>query len=218
MVSPIRFYFDFASPYAWFALDAIEKLARDHGRVVEWRPVLVWAVLKAHGIAPPLDVAIKREYLLADMMRSAAFHRVPYRPPAKLPTSSHLASRLHHAIAVRDPERAKAFGRDVFASFLVTGEDIADENVVLRLAARRGIAEEEAREAMKGPIGRARLAATIDAAIADKVCGSPFFILDGEPFFGADRLDQIAWRLSSRAVPGARALAEGSPAKGAGSM
>src|ERR1700687_3332211 len=31
MESPIRFYFDFASPYAWFALDAAEKLAADHG-------------------------------------------------------------------------------------------------------------------------------------------------------------------------------------------
>ena len=49
---------------------------------------------------------------------------------------------------------------------------------------------------MEGPLGRERLAAAVDAAIADKVCGSPFFIIDGEPFFGADRLPQIAWRLS----------------------
>jgi 2-hydroxychromene-2-carboxylate isomerase len=199
MAPAIRFYFDFASPYAWFALDGIEKLARDRDRVVEWRPILVWAVLKAHGIAPPMDVAVKREYFLADMARSAAFHRVSYRQPAKLPISSHCATRLYHTIAGDDLECAKAFGRDVFVSFFVMGEDIADENVVLRLAERHGIAQSEAREAMKGPIGRQRLAAAIDAAIADKVCGSPFFIVDGESFFGADRLDQIAWRLSPHA-------------------
>jgi 2-hydroxychromene-2-carboxylate isomerase len=199
MAAPIRFYFDFASPYAWFALDGIEKLARDHDRVVEWRPILAWAVLKAYGVAPPMDVAVKREYFLADMARSAAFYRVAYRQPSKLPISSHCASRVYHTIACDDLERAKAFGRDVFASFFVTGEDIADENVVMALAERRGIAPDEAREAMKGRIGRQRLAVAIDAAIADKVCGSPFFIVDGEPFFGADRLDQIAWRLSSRA-------------------
>ena len=199
MNSPIRFDFDFASPYAWFALNRIERLARDHGRGLEWRPILLWAALKAHGVAPPLEVAVKREYFLEDMKRSAAFHGVAYNQPAKLPTSSHLASRLYHSIAVRDSELAREFGRDVFASFFVTGEDIGDENIVLKLAARRGLVDGEAREAMSGRLGRERLAAAIEAAIADRVCGSPFFILDGEAFFGADRLDQIAWRLASQA-------------------
>ena len=55
---------------------------------------------------------------------------------------------------------------------------------------------------MNGPLGRARLAAAVDAAVADKVCGSPYFIVDGEPFFGADRLPQIAWRLGqAHAIP-----------------
>jgi 2-hydroxychromene-2-carboxylate isomerase len=202
MNSPIRFYFDFASPYAWFALNRIEALARDHGRELEWRPILLWAALKAHGVPPPLDVAVKREYFLEDMKRSAAFHGVAYNQPAKLPTSSHLASRLYHSIAVRDSELAREFGRDVFASFFVTGEDIGDENIVLKLAARRGLVDGEAREAMSGRLGRERLAAAIEAAIADRVCGSPFFILDGEPFFGADRLDQIGWRLASQAKQG----------------
>jgi 2-hydroxychromene-2-carboxylate isomerase len=199
MNSPILFYFDFASPYAWFALESVEALARDHGRVLEWRPILLWAALKAHGIPPPLEIAVKREYFLADMQRSAAFHGVAYREPAKLPTSSHLATRLYHSIAARDLELAKAFGRDVFTSFFVAGEDIGDENVVLKLAARRGLVDDEARQGMNGPLGRERLAANIEAAIADSVCGSPFFILDGEPFFGADRVDQMAWRLASQA-------------------
>ena len=81
MATPIRFYLDFASPYAWFALDGIERLAREHGREIEWRPVLIWAVLKAHGIAAPMNVPAKRDYLVADMVRSAAFHGVPYRAP-----------------------------------------------------------------------------------------------------------------------------------------
>ena len=205
MDGPIHFYFDFASPYAWFALDRIEALARAHGRSVEWRPILVWAVLKAHGIPPPLEIAVKRDYFFADMARSAAFYGVRYRHPANLPLSSHLASRLYHALA-DDRARAMAFGRDVFESFFVANEDIADEAVLLRLAARRGIGADAARKAMQGPLGRARLAATIDAAVADKICGSPSFVLDGEMFFGADRLDQIAWRLSGKRNNEASAL------------
>lgn len=197
MPSPIRFYLDFASPYAWFALDAVEKLARERRREVEWRPILVWAILKAQGVSSPMEVPAKREYFLADMARSAAYYGVPYRQPARFPLSSHLAARAHHALAARDEDRAKAFGHAVFSAFFVGGEDISNDDVIRRIAARCGVTGEDADEAMHGPLGRARLSAAIDSAVADKVIGSPFFVIDGERFFGADRVAQIAWRLSS---------------------
>ena len=58
--------------------------------------------------------------------------------------------------------------------------------------------------AIDGPVGRERLAAAVADAVAAGVFGSPFVILDGEPFFGADRLPQIAWRLSRTAAGNAR--------------
>ena len=140
MAAPIRLYLDFASPYAWFALDGIEKLAREHHREIEWRPVLIWAVLKAHGIAAPMNVPVKRDYLVADMVRSAAFHGVPYMHPTKLPLSAHVASRLYYTIAEHDLLKAKAFGRDVFAAFFTRDEDISDEAVVERIAGPHGLA------------------------------------------------------------------------------
>ncbi|MGO4838306.1 DsbA family protein, partial [Rhizobiaceae sp. 2RAB30] len=61
-MEPIRLYFDFASPYSYFALPGLEKLAEDHGRELEWRPIILWAIMKAHGIAPPMDLPVKRDY------------------------------------------------------------------------------------------------------------------------------------------------------------
>jgi 2-hydroxychromene-2-carboxylate isomerase len=210
MAEPIRFYLDFASPYAWIALAGIERLASEHGRALEWRPVLIWAVLKAQGIAPPMEVPAKRGYFEIDMARSAAFHGVAYRHPSRLPLSAHLATRVYYSIAERDLDKAQSFGRDVFAAFFTRDEDIADPEVVVRLAANHSLTADEAQEAMNGPLGRQRLAAAVDAAIADGVCGSPWFIVEGEPFFGADRLPQIAKRLA--ASP--REFAPETPAKG----
>lgn len=194
-MDPIVFYFDFASPYAYFAADGIERIAAEHGRTVEWRAFLAWAAFKAHGISPPMDVPAKHDYFLTDMVRSAAFHGVPYRQP-KLPVSAHRAARLFHVIDAEDPAAARSFARKAFSAFFADGEDIAAEAVVLRIARDCGIDEATAREAIEGPAGRALLAAAVDRAVADGVCGSPFFLVDGEPFFGADRLPQIAWRLS----------------------
>jgi 2-hydroxychromene-2-carboxylate isomerase len=207
MAAPIRFYLDFASPYAWLALDRIEALARERGRALEWRPMLVWAVLKAQGVPPPLDAPAKRAYLFADMVRSAAFYGVAYRHPENLPLSAHRAARLFHALAVEDVARATAFGRAVLRGFFAEGVDIADPAALARLAARQGVDAETAAAAMDGPVGRERLAATIAAAVADGVCGSPSFLVDGELFFGADRVAQIAWRLgggSERETGGGR--------------
>jgi 2-hydroxychromene-2-carboxylate isomerase len=196
MKQPLRFYFDFASPYAYFALRPLQELAAEHGRAIEYRPILLWAVLKAHGIAAPLDTPVKRAYFTADMMRSAAFHGVPYIHPANLPFSSRLAARLFHAIVVQRPDAAHALTQDVFDALFARGEDITQMSVLRAIAVAQGFDLEGARETIDGPVGRQKLAETVDQAISDKVCGSPYMLVDGEGFFGCDRLPQIEWRLS----------------------
>ncbi|HKA43994.1 MAG TPA: DsbA family protein, partial [Burkholderiales bacterium] len=42
--APIDFYFDFSSPYGYFASNKIDELAAKHGRTVIWRPILLGAV------------------------------------------------------------------------------------------------------------------------------------------------------------------------------
>ena len=199
MQTPLRFYFDFASPYAYFALRPLEALAEEHGREIEYRPMLLWAVLKAHGIAAPFDAPMKRDYFMADMVRSAAFHGVPYIHPTKLPFSSHLAGRLFYAIVAQRPEAARALTHEIFDALFGRAEDITTLEVLRALAMGQGFDLEAAREAMEGSIGRQSLAEAVDLAIADNVCGSPYVIVDGEGFFGADRLPQIEWRLSQSA-------------------
>ncbi len=196
MAGPIRFWFDFASPYAYFASAEIDRIGAEFGRTVEWRPVLLWAVLKAHGIAPPMDVPAKRAYFLHDMKRSADFFGLPYQEPVKLPLSSHLAARLYYATGQQSADKAAALAQRLFRAFFVEGKDISDEPVLVDLAADAGISAKAAQEGMKGPVGRAHLEQVVEQAIAEKIIGSPHFTVDGEDFFGADRLPQLRWFLS----------------------
>jgi len=196
MPAPIIVWFDFASPYAYFAMDAAERLAAAHGREIEWRPILVWAVLKAQSVPAPMEPPAKRAYFHTDMARSAAFHGAAYRAPHKFPLSSHHAARLYYAVAEQEPDRAHALRRDLFSAYFAQGIDISEPTALIEIVSRRGVSAEAARAALVGEIGRHRLADEIDNAVAAGVCGSPWFLVDGEAFFGADRLPQIAWRLS----------------------
>lgn len=195
MAGPIVFYLDFASPYAYFALDRIEAIGRAAGRDVEWRPVLVWAIFRELGIAAPTEVAARRDYMFADMKRSADYLGIPYRHPENLPASAHLATRLYLTVAERDPALARQLGRNLFDAFFRDQRDITDKAEVIAIARQAGIDETGAEDGLNGPRGRELLAAAIARGVADGVIGSPFFIIDGERFFGADRLPQIGWRL-----------------------
>ncbi|BCG90168.1 2-hydroxychromene-2-carboxylate isomerase [Mesorhizobium sp. 113-3-9] len=197
MAGPIRFYFDFASPYAYFAAAEINRIGEEFGRPVEWRPILVWAVLKALGIQAPMDPPAKRDYFLKDMRRSAAFHGLPYRHPVKLPLSSHLAARLFHGCFDRlAQDLVDVLARRLLNAFFVEHQDISGEATLVALASETGISEAEALEAMHGQLGRTRLEAAVREAIDAGVVGSPYVLVDGEGFFGADRLPQLRWFLA----------------------
>jgi len=79
----------------------------------------------------------------------------------------------------------------VFRAFYVEGRDISDTATVLNLAAALGADENELSAALAGQELKDRLKAEVEAAIARGVFGAPYIVIDGEPFWGADRLPQI---------------------------
>jgi 2-hydroxychromene-2-carboxylate isomerase len=70
--APIDFYFDFISPYGYFASLQIEQLAAKHGRSLRWHSMLLGvSVLKVMGLKPLLETPLKGDYVRRDMPRQA---------------------------------------------------------------------------------------------------------------------------------------------------
>ena len=191
----VDFYFDFASPYAYFAHGAITALARRHGLRLRRRPVLLWALLKELGMPPPIEQAAKRRYLERDMVRSAAYLGLPFRLPPDFPVSGLAAARLFHALDAQLPEawlhRDGDFVDAVFRTCFVDGRDIADVATLLDLAASVGIAPDQARQAAHAETGKSALRLANSEAAQRGVWGSPFWFWGEEAYFGADRLPQF---------------------------
>jgi 2-hydroxychromene-2-carboxylate isomerase len=194
----IEFYFDFASPFAWLLADGLTDLAARHQRDVVWRPVLLFAVFKAQGLPPPLEVETRRRYLLRDMERSAAVYGVPYRHPQAFPAVSPLPARMFYAIDGFDAQLAKRFARATMEAHYVHDRDITRPDVMADVASALGLAAGDIAEAAAADEAKARLREAVDAATAKGMIGSPFVLIDGEPFFGADRLPHMEWWLQNR--------------------
>ena len=192
MPDPIDFYFDFSSPYGFLASEKIEALAAKHGRSVDWHPVLLGVVFKQTGAAPLTEVPLKGDYSRRDMARSAAFHGVrDFRMPSRFPIPSQAPARIVLWLKQRDRALAAKVLHALYRAIFVSDIDISNPEQAVAIAATRGVDAEAARAAINDPSIKEALKVENDRAIARGVFGSPFIFIDGEPFWGVDRFDQV---------------------------
>jgi 2-hydroxychromene-2-carboxylate isomerase len=192
MAAPIDFYFDFSSPYGYLASEKIEALAAKHGRGVNWRPMMLGVVFKQTGAVPLLQIPIKGEYSRRDMERSARFHGIRgFRVPSKFPIPSQAPARIVLWAARRDTALAARIAHALYRAYFVDDKDISSPDVAVAVAASCGVDAGEARAAIDDPAIKDELKRANEDAIARGVFGSPYIVVDGEPFWGVDRLDQV---------------------------
>ena len=191
MPAPIEFWFDFSSPYGYVASELIDDVAARHGRSVNWRPILLGPVFKAVGTAPLTVLPIKGEYSKLDFARTARWYKVPFRLPEKFPVGTQVAARAFYLLSDADPAKARAFARRVFRAYFAEGRDVADPAVVMALAAASGADAASLAGPLKGEAIKDRVRMEVEGAMKEGVFGSPHFLVDGEPFWGVDRLPMM---------------------------
>ena len=189
--APVDFYFEFSSPYGYIASQLAEDLEKRIGRPLRWRPFLLGPVFKLTGQAPLSEIPMKGAYSKRDFARSAGMHKVPYKQPAKFPIGTVAALRAFYWLDDRDPKRARELAKSLYRAYFVDGIDISSPQAVLDVARSIGVDAAELASGLEDPALKERAKKEVDAAIAAGVFGSPFFIADGEPFWGVDRLPMM---------------------------
>ncbi|MDA0225562.1 MAG: 2-hydroxychromene-2-carboxylate isomerase [Proteobacteria bacterium] len=191
MANPIQFYFDFSSPYGYMAAERIEALASKHGRSVDWKPILLGAIFKVTGGQPMPMIPLKGDYAKRDFVRSAAFHDVKFKYPTNFPISGVPAVRAVVWQKAADPAKAGALAKALYRAFFTEDVNISEAENVVKVAASIGLDANAVRAGMNDQATKDRTKAEVDAAIAAGVFGSPYMVIDAEPFWGMDRFDQM---------------------------
>jgi 2-hydroxychromene-2-carboxylate isomerase len=190
-MNPIDFYFDFSSPYGYLASQKIEALAERHGRSVDWHPMLLGVVFKQTGAAPLTEVPVKGPYSKRDFARSARFHGVEFNMPPVFPIPAQAPSRIVLWARQKNAADAGRVAKALYRAFFVQGRDISKPEVAAEVAGEQGFDAAQARASVDDPAMKDALRREVEGAIAAGVFGSPFVVVDGEPFWGLDRFDQI---------------------------
>lgn len=186
--APVDFYFEFSSPYGYIATQLADDFEKRIGRPLAWRPMLLGPVFKMTGGAPLTAIPLKGDYSKRDFVRSARYHKVPFTFPDKFPINTVAACRAFYWVNDRDPEKAKALAKALYRAFFAENRDISDASVVVEVARALGIDGQVLAAALEDQALKDRAKKEVEAAIARGVFGSPFFIIDGEPFWGVDRM------------------------------
>ena len=199
----VTFYYDFSSPYAYLGSTQIERVAREQGAVIEWKPFLLGALFKAIGtpIVPMHSASEpKRRYLQRDVMDWAAYWSVPFSWPSRFPMRTVLPLRL--ALAV-DRKLLPSLSHAIFAAFWAADRDISDPAVLATLLADVG-ADPSAleRATAPDPMVKQALVDNTDEALRNGVCGAPSFLVRGHLFWGQDRLEFVEKTLAGWDPPG----------------
>lgn len=191
MKKEIDFYYEFSSPYGYLAAMKIGQLAEKHHARVNWKPFLLGAIFKHVGTKPLLDYPFKGEYSAHDMERTARLNDLPFTLPEKFPIMAVNACRLIIWAAGNDMDKRGQISRAIYHAAYAEGKDISDAEVLMNIIEEHGYDRNEALVGIKSDSIKEALKLEVDKGIERKVFGSPFFVVEGEAFWGFDRMDQL---------------------------
>jgi 2-hydroxychromene-2-carboxylate isomerase len=193
----LEFWYEFGSTYTYLSVMRIEALAEAVGVSLAWKPFLLMPVLNHLGVDNPfITNAAKCAYMWADLMRRAEALDIPIKRPSVYPPNALVTARV--ARLGIDEGWGVAFTKEAFRQHWLNDVIIGTEANTQAGLAAAGQDPEAALARALSDANKAALRAQTEAAIALGLFGAPSFVVDGELFWGDDRLEEALARAAGR--------------------
>ena len=186
----LDYYFAPASPWTYLGHQRFEEMAQRHGAKIAYKPCDFGRVFAASGGLPLAQRPKQRQsYRLAELKRWRDFLGIPLNiQPKHFPVSGDLPARA--IIAAPDEARGKA-AFAIMRGCWAEERNIADRETLAELLSREGLDGAKILAAAEKEAAKGALDANTEEAIGRQVFGAPTYVVDGELFWGQDRLDFV---------------------------
>ncbi|RDE18833.1 2-hydroxychromene-2-carboxylate isomerase [Motiliproteus coralliicola] len=193
MRQQIDYYFTSISPFAYLGHRALLRIAQEYGAEIRYKPVKLSQVFTAAAVVPLAQRPVcRQQYRLLEIGRWAKKRGLPVnQQPAHFPTDPSLADRCAVAIQQQGRDAGDFIGR-VLAACWAEEKNIADEAVIRQILGDLDLDALTLLEQAKTEAVETIYAANTTAAIEQGVLGAPAYLLNGEQFWGQDRLELLA--------------------------
>lgn len=194
----VHYFFTPTSPWTYLGHARFLRMAEEHGARILLRPVDLGRVFPVSGGLPLAKRAAQRQaYRLKELARWREFRGVPLNiHPKFFPAPADDAARL---IIAADLAQGTAAGLKMAGALMsaVWAEErnIADADTRAAIATEQGL--DPAKLASFADQAAAAFDAYTEEAIAAQVFGAPWYLVEGEPFWGQDRLEFVERALAA---------------------
>jgi 2-hydroxychromene-2-carboxylate isomerase len=200
MTTVIDYYIAPQSPYCYFGHARIYALAKMYDCEIRLMPMdLGGKVFPVSGGMPLGQRPVQRQnYRLAELTRWASYLGVPFNlKPQFFPVPGDEASlAIIRCQQLFGTDSAMGFTQEVLAGVWANQQNINDMAQLEGLAHKAGLSADQADQVMSTrQQAQAQYEANSQAAIEAGVFGAPWFVIDGEPFWGQDRIDFVERKL-----------------------
>jgi len=187
-----QYFFAAHSPWTYLGHERFVAMARQHGVQIDMRPVDLGKVFGVSGGLPLAKRAPQRQaYRLLELTRWSEFLGIPMNvQPKFFPVSPELANRM--LIAARlthGVDVAMSLSSAVMRGLWAEEKNIGDEDTLVQIAGSLGLDGKALIKSSETASVQAEYDRNTEDATAASVFGSPWYVLDGESFWGQDRLD-----------------------------
>lgn len=186
MSKTVDFYYDFISPASYLAWTQLIPLCEREGATINYKPMLLGGVFKATDNTSPITNPAKWRWLQDDFSRFAKHYAVPYQLNPHFIFNTIQAMR--GAIWAKSTNQIEVYNRAMFTAAWAEGKDLSDQNTFCEILTLADIDPDDLLHATSQPEIKKALIDATQEAVEQGVFGAPTFIVDGELFFGQDRL------------------------------
>ena len=215
MSTSVDYYFTPQSPWTYLGHERFAGIARAAGATVRVLPIdLGGKVFPISGGLPLGQRAPQRQaYRLLELKRHSDYLQLPLHvKPRYFPVAGDDASRLIIAVDLHDGSAAAMrISGAVFAAVWAQERHIADEKVLAELLVECGLSPDRLEKSYSQTV-QERYEANTEQAIRAGVFGAPSYMIDGEQFWGQDRLDFVARKLKAASTSPLHASAQNTAA------
>ena len=195
----IDYFFSPMSPWTHFGHARLRAMARTHGATVRVKPIDFGRVFPVSGGLPLKQRPMQRQlYRMSELKRWRDHLGIPIRlEPRFFPAPTDLAAKLIISAAVAGTEAQLDLAGACLRACWEEDRDIGDAVTLQAIATGVGLDGPGLLAAAQGDAAKAAYDALTEEAIALNVFGAPTYLIDGEIFWGQDRLDFIERKLAS---------------------
>ena len=195
-MTELDFYFDFGSPTAFLANSRLRQLQQEYDFKIHYKPVLLGGIFKATGNSSPVMVAAKGEYMLKhDLPRYAQKYSVALKFNPHFPINT--LQLMRAATGLLDKSNFDSFINTIFKAIWIDGLNMGDEMVLQKVLSDNNFNSHDIFKLASTDSVKEILIENTDSAVKRGLFGVPTIFINGEMFFGQDRLDFVEEILKS---------------------